>query len=365
MAGAVRRLGLTVCAALALLATGVAAAAPVLAELRGSLSLPADATLPRGARIEVRLEDVSRADAGAVTLAETEVIPTGPPPYPFVLRYDPERIDPRMRYALRGTVRVDGRLHFINDTHVTAFPASGEPVDLPLVAVKATGDQARHAPLAPLPATFHGERDCIGCRPGAETLELRPGGVFIMRITLEGQAGEPGVHDDLGTWSLDGSRRLVLRGGREAPVVLDLADPEHLIRREPGVPVDRPPGDVPAAGARDLVLERQAMCAPLEPRLLLQGRYRYLADTARFSECLTGLNLPVAMEVDHLALEQAYLQAIAESGLEPGAPLLVSVEGWITPRPRLDVAGSEDTLVIERFIGIWPAEDCAKAGDAG
>jgi uncharacterized lipoprotein YbaY len=366
MAGSVtKRLGLAVCAALALLATGVPAAAPRLAELRGSLSLPVDAALPRGARIEVRLEDVSRADAPALTLAETEIIPAGAPPYPFVLRYDARRIDPRMRYALRGTVHADGRLRYINDTHVPAFPESGRPVELPLVAVPATDDQARHAPLDPLPATFHGERACIGCRPGSETLELRPDGVFILRVTLEGSSGEPEVHDDLGTWSLDDGGRLVLRGGREAPAVLDLADPEHLIRREPGASIDRPAGGVAVAGARDLVLERQAMCAPLEPRLLLQGHYRYLADAARFSECLTGMNLPVALEADHLALEQAYLRAIVELGLEPGTPLLVSVEGWVTPRPRVDAAGTKDTLIIERFIGVWPAEDCAKTGDAG
>jgi uncharacterized lipoprotein YbaY len=351
-------------AALVLVTGQLPAAESGFAELRGNLLLPPDAVLPRGALVEVRLEDVSRADAAATTLAETEIIPVGPPPYPFVLRYDPRRLDPRMRYALRGSVRANGRLWFINDTHVSAFPESGQPLDLPLVAVKQPGGgQAQVSPLDPLPATFFADQRCIGCPPGSETLELRPGGVFLMRVTLNGPADEPIAHDDLGTWSLGADGRLTLRGGREAPVVLDLADPGHLIRREPGTPLDLPAGGTPPTGPRDLVLERQAMCAPLEPRLFMLGRYRYLVDAARFSECLTGMDLAVALEADHLALEQAYLRAIAESGLEPGTPLLVNVEDLITPRPRSDAAGAEETLVIERFIGLHPEGDCPKTAD--
>jgi uncharacterized lipoprotein YbaY len=353
------RAGALATAALALVMTQTPAAASQVAELRGNLFLPLDAVLPRGALVEVSLEDVSRADAAAVILAETEIIPVGPPPYPFVLRYDPERIDPRMRYGLRGTVRANGRLRFINDTHVPAFPDSGQPVDLPLVEVEQPrGAQVQITPIDPLPATFYGERGCIGCPPGSETLELRPGGVFLMRVTLDGPAGEPVAHDDLGTWSLGVDGRLILRGGHEAPVVLDLADPERLIRREPGTPPNLPTGGTPPAGPRDLILERQSMCAPLEPRLFLTGRYRHLADAARFTECLTGMSLAVALEADHLALEQAYRQAIAASGVEPGTPILVNVEGLITPRPRSDAAGTEETLVIERFIGVHPGKVC-------
>jgi heat shock protein HslJ len=70
--------------------------------------------LPPDARVSVRLEDVSRADAPALLLDE-QSFPTGgrQVPLPFELSYDPSDIHPRNRYALRAEIRsADGRLLF-------------------------------------------------------------------------------------------------------------------------------------------------------------------------------------------------------------------------------------------------------------
>ena len=350
--------GLAWCLIGALIAAPARASLLTPAAVRGQILLPEDAALPRGSAIEVRLEDVSRADAPAALLGTAEVIPVGRPPYPFTLRYDAAAIDPRMRYALRASVRADGRLLFTTTRHIPAFPVDGQPPELPLEAV--TPVPGSISPLDPLPATYYGVRDCVGCRPGSETLELRPGGVYLLRSSTEAPGAAPGTLDDLGTWTLEDGARLLLRGGREAPMTLDLREPDRLVLRMPAGAPTPAPGAPP--GAQDLVLDRQAMCAPLEPRLLLRGCFRYMADAARFTEALTGLDLPVALEADHQALEQAYLSALMEHGRAPGSPLAVSLDAWITQRPRMDAPGSEDTLVVERLVGVWPQEICPASG---
>ncbi|HSV58949.1 MAG TPA: YbaY family lipoprotein [Variovorax sp.] len=76
--------------------------------------------LPPDAQIIVRLQDVSRMDVPAVTLAEQRIAAQGrQPPFAFELSVDPARIDPRMRYTVSARVEHLGQLLFINNT---AYP---------------------------------------------------------------------------------------------------------------------------------------------------------------------------------------------------------------------------------------------------
>jgi heat shock protein HslJ len=86
----------------------------------------------------------------------------------------------------------------------------------------------------------------------------------------------------------------------------------------------------------------------------MRGLYSYMADAGMFVECGSDQRLPVAMEADNLALERAYLN----SRTTPGAPLLVSVEGRIEMRPKLEGDGLERTLVPLKFNSAWPGQDC-------
>ena len=82
--------------------------------------------------------------------------------------------------------------------------------------------------------------------------------------------------------------------------------------------------------------------------------YKYLADAGRFTECLTRQNWPVAQERDNAALESAY----AKTRRQPGEELLVNLEGRVALQPKMEGEGQQLTLVVERFIGIWPGETC-------
>ncbi len=96
-----------------------------------------------------------------------------------------------------------------------------------------------------------------------------------------------------------------------------------------------------------------------EPAPGLQGMFIYMADAARFTECRTGRSYPVAMEGAYIELERAYLDARTE----PGQPLLATIEGQIVPRPPMEGPGPVPTLVVDRFIGIWPGETCERNRD--
>lgn len=95
-------------------------------------------------------------------------------------------------------------------------------------------------------------------------------------------------------------------------------------------------------------------CADCPGIRSMRGMFRYMADAGIFRECLTDRSVPVAQEADNAALERAYLAARAE----PGAELLVDLEGTITRRPPMEGTGERDTLVVTRFIDAWPGREC-------
>lgn len=72
--------------------------------------------LPPSAVFEATLEDLSRAEAGAV-IGRARIEQPPNPPIPFHIAYDPSRIDPRHSYTVRARILVDGKLFFTTDQH--------------------------------------------------------------------------------------------------------------------------------------------------------------------------------------------------------------------------------------------------------
>ncbi|MFE3293137.1 YbaY family lipoprotein [Rhodococcus sp. NPDC059234] len=79
---------------------------------------------PEGAVVTVRLEDVSRADAPSVVLAEQRITDATGVPVPFQLTADRGVIDPRARLNVSARIEVDGALRWITDTAHTV-PVDG------------------------------------------------------------------------------------------------------------------------------------------------------------------------------------------------------------------------------------------------
>jgi len=93
--------------------------------------------LPPGAVLKVRLEDVSKMDVASVEIASRMVPLETAPPYSVDLSYDPTVIKEGMRYGIRARIEFDGKLLFINDTHIDPFAGpADEPVKALVVSVK-------------------------------------------------------------------------------------------------------------------------------------------------------------------------------------------------------------------------------------
>ncbi len=200
--------------------------------------------------------------------------------------------------------------------------------------------------LGSLPASFEGDLPAAD-GPGIRYhLDLFPGRVFYLRLTYVGR-GPENEFDDVGRWSItpDG-RDLVLRGGRAAPVTLRIAGRDALVKLDgEGRLIE---------SAHDHTLKRLMSFEPVEPRLVLQGELRYLADAASFRECRSGWRIPVALEEGWSDLEAAYLRE--RPG--PGAAVLATVNARIVNRPAMQGEGRGPSLVVERMIRIDAAGRC-------
>jgi copper homeostasis protein (lipoprotein) len=200
--------------------------------------------------------------------------------------------------------------------------------------------------LGELPASFEGELPCADCPGIYYHLDLFEDRVFFLRTTYDGR-GAGAVNDTIGSWVVVGDdNRLALFGGTETPIFFRVVDETTLRKLDvEGRKIE---------SSLNYQLRRLDQADPVEPRLMLRGMYRYMADAALFEECLSGRRFQVAQEADNLALERAYLAAQPE----PGEPILVSLKGRITERPAVEGTATVLTLVPERFFAVWPGETC-------
>ncbi len=87
--------------------------------------------VPPNTALHVTLADVSKMDVPATLISEVKRENPGSPPYRVELTYDPAKIDERMRYAVRATLRADGKLLFSSTEIVDAFAGGNDgPVEV-------------------------------------------------------------------------------------------------------------------------------------------------------------------------------------------------------------------------------------------
>jgi putative lipoprotein len=141
---------------LALLTAPGWAAAQGGAQVTGEVLYRERIALPPSARVNVQLQDVSRAGAPAVVLAEQNVDPAGrAPPYAFALPYDPARTNPAGSHVVRAQIRDGDTLLFTSTTSYQVITRGNPTSGLQVIVQRVAGGPGA-PPAVGLPATGGG-----------------------------------------------------------------------------------------------------------------------------------------------------------------------------------------------------------------
>jgi putative lipoprotein len=191
--------------------------------------------LPPNAAIDVRLEDVSRADAPAAVVAENIFAASGKQvPIPYQLPYSTNDIQPGHRYQVRAQITVEDKLLFVT---TTAYPVitNGAPSTVNMVlqpvssgpSASATGNEgnAEKSGYTPLFGTTWRLTELNGKPPAEAT-----GKNFAQLVLDESQnrySGSSGCNRLTGTIELKGDS---LSFGAGASTMM--ACPEPLMTQE-------------------------------------------------------------------------------------------------------------------------------------
>ncbi|HCN47229.1 MAG TPA: hypothetical protein DIT18_17520 [Pseudomonas sp.] len=83
--------------------------------LHGEVFFEHRVSVPETATLSIRLLDVSIPDLDYPIIDEQqELVGDRGSPFPFHLTYDPEQLDPRHHYAIRGQITYENRFLFLN-----------------------------------------------------------------------------------------------------------------------------------------------------------------------------------------------------------------------------------------------------------
>ena len=121
---------------------------PKTATVTGTVTYRERIALSPGAVVEVKLSDVSRADAPAVTIGEQIIDNPGQVPIAFEIEYDPEEIDERFTYAVQVRIIEGDKLAFINDTVYNVITRDN-PAHVDMVLVKVGAAPSEPTPSEP------------------------------------------------------------------------------------------------------------------------------------------------------------------------------------------------------------------------
>ena len=149
------------CAFAAALSGPVVAADEKMSTLRGVAAYRERIAVRPDVRLEVRLLDVSRADAPAQTLAEVTIPDAGLPPYRFELPYAADRLQAGHRYSVQAKLLHGDRLLFTTDRQYPV-EAGRDPGEQTLLLVKVGRPARGPAEKGPAPGSGRDAQGCVG-----------------------------------------------------------------------------------------------------------------------------------------------------------------------------------------------------------
>jgi len=208
-----------------------------------------------------------------------------------------------------------------------------------------TGNESVSA--VPAPATFTGRIPGTDCDHIVLTLNFRPDGLYQLRqVKFTGEARSSVA--EIGHWKYDSTENLIVLGRKRGSLkTLTLLDNDTL--RLLDIEGEKIPSKT------NYELHRADTFDSFADPVRMRGMYSYVADTGTFIDCQNGVRFLVAKEKDNAKLEHSY----NNTPHGQGEALLVTVEGSLQSRPKMEGRGEQEMLVVERFLKINPKQDCA------
>ncbi len=118
----------------------------------GSVAYPSGTHIPSSARLEVRIEDISIADASARSVGRAVITPVGPTPAEFAIDVADAKINPSHRYSMRAQI-FDGDVLLYTSKRAYPVLTSRGDTNVPSVIVERVARGA-HVPDRPLIETY-------------------------------------------------------------------------------------------------------------------------------------------------------------------------------------------------------------------
>jgi putative lipoprotein len=174
---------------------------PEFLTLTGAVALRQPAILPSDALLTVTLEDVSLADAPAVTLAQTQTTLHGQQaPIGFSLVYPGPAVQPGATYAVRARLSLGDRLLYTTTEHNRVDALNPAPIQLVMDAVSPTSPPPR--PDASLTDTYWKLTEVDGAPVTFTDVIREPN--LVLQSQESRFAGSGGVNRLMGAYTLDG-----------------------------------------------------------------------------------------------------------------------------------------------------------------
>ena len=130
-----RKLGLVILIIIVTILIAGCASTPTVS---GTVTYREQVQLPKeGVIVVIKVEDISRADAPAITIGEQIIEnPGNQDPIPFEIEYNADDIDERYTYAMRVRIEVDGELWYINTSRYQVITHGNPTSDIEIIVDK-------------------------------------------------------------------------------------------------------------------------------------------------------------------------------------------------------------------------------------
>jgi heat shock protein HslJ len=194
------------------------------------------------------------------------------------------------------------------------------------------------------PATYFGIIPCADCEGVEMQVNLLTDLTFIIKQVALGK--KRSAHISTGTWEFsDSTKAITLKSINQSPKKFLLREYEIMEMLDiHGKEIE---------SKHNSTLMKTKLFEHITDAFVMKGIFTYMADAAIFVDCSSQKRYPVAMEGKYIDLERKYLASI-----NAGSPLLVTLEGRLVLRPKMEGEGESVMLVVEKLNKVWPQMDC-------